>query len=186
MEHKLTTIATFNTPAEAELTRIFLEEGGITAYLADAETVGMNWMFGVGVGGVKLQVAEADVRRATGILAGRKARAAAGDDYGLRPRVAWAAGRDDEEEEEDEPGSAADSDATRAWRAAVIGLLLLPPLLHIYSAFLLLQLPWAEGALSPAGKRKALAAAVVDALVLGFVILLICSLAAPPLVMPNL
>ncbi|MCI0462441.1 MAG: DUF2007 domain-containing protein [Gemmataceae bacterium] len=188
MDVNLTTVATFNTPHEAELAKNLLEQEGITAYLADAEAVGMNWMMGVGLGGVKVQVAEADAPRAGAILRVRRRRRATQDDYGvkdrvrsserLRPRVDPA----EEDEEHDEPEPEANADATRAWRAAVIGLLVLPPLLHFYSAFLLFKLLGGRETLSPGAKRKAIAAAILDALVFAGVVLLLRHLTAPPLV----
>jgi hypothetical protein len=187
----LTTVATFNTPHEAELAKNLLEQEGITAYLADAEAVGMNWMMGVGLGGVKVQVAEADAPRAGAILRVRRRRRATQDDYGakdrvrtserVRPGVAPAEG----DEEHDEPESEANADAARAWRAAVFGLLPpLLPLLHFYSAFLLFKLLGGKETLSPAAKRKAIAAAILDALVFAGVILLLWHLIAPPPLVP--
>jgi hypothetical protein len=186
MNEPLTTVATFGTPVEAELARNRLEEKGIAAVVVDAETVGMVWHMGGALGGVKVQVAESDAAKARAVLAARSGRSAfAADDYGVGDR----AGRrrrhspvtvEDKEHEEPADDTEADTIAGRAWRSAVIGLLLLPPLLHFYSAWLLFQLPWSRGQLSHAGKRKAIFAVVLNLLVLFGVVLLLRSLIVPP------
>ena len=150
MDEPLTTVAAFNTPVEAELARNRLEEKGIAAVVVDAETVGMLFHLGGALGGVKVQVAESDAVRARAVLASREGRAALSDedDYGLeervkagsRVRIRHSPAKADDEEEAVE--SEADATAARAWRSAVIGLLMLPPLLHFYSAWLLFQIPW--------------------------------------------
>src|SRR3954467_15226270 len=88
-DESLTTVATFNSPHEAALARNLLAQEGITAYVVDAETVGMIWHAGGALGGVKVQVAESDARRARAVLASRPGREGAGspDDYGLEERV---------------------------------------------------------------------------------------------------
>jgi hypothetical protein len=170
MSESMVTIATFGTPVEAQLARNLLEEAGIESVLADAETVGMLWHVGSALGGVKLQVAEADEARARAVLA-RRARfpePPARDDYGLdegpRKAVVRARPYDPTEDEEDVPETPADATARRALRSAVIGLLLCPPLLHFYSVGLLLQLSGDREGLSAAGKRSAYAAAALDAM----------------------
>ena len=65
---KLVTVATFDFRAEAEVAKLFLEEQGIQAFLADDNLVGMDWFLSNAVGGVKLQVAASDVDRARDIL----------------------------------------------------------------------------------------------------------------------
>jgi hypothetical protein len=57
-----------------------------------------------------------------------------------------------------------DAQALRAWRAAVIGLLVCPPLLNLYSAWLLLELAFLDDPLSPAGTRNYYLAWLVDIL----------------------
>jgi hypothetical protein len=68
MEEKLVTAMTFSTLWEAEmaLSRLVSEE--IPAYLKDGETVNMNWLLSNAIGGVKVQVAEADLTRAREVL----------------------------------------------------------------------------------------------------------------------
>jgi ribosomal protein L40E len=56
MVRDLVTVASFQFPAEAEVARMHLQEKGIQAFLADAETVSMDWLLGNAIGYVKLQV----------------------------------------------------------------------------------------------------------------------------------
>jgi hypothetical protein len=65
---RLVTVRSFNTPAEADCARLLLAGAGIEAYLADEALVGNFWTLGNAVGGVKLQVAEADWERASDLL----------------------------------------------------------------------------------------------------------------------
>ncbi|MCF7853879.1 MAG: DUF2007 domain-containing protein [Candidatus Pacebacteria bacterium] len=62
------TIASFDNTEEAELLRIRLEQEGITAHIADAAVVTLNWMYSNAVGGVKVQVAEQDLAKAKNVL----------------------------------------------------------------------------------------------------------------------
>jgi len=65
MAEDLVTIATFRFLHEAELARMFLEEEGIPCYIADGESIAMDWFFGNAFGWIKLQVAAADAQRAS-------------------------------------------------------------------------------------------------------------------------
>jgi hypothetical protein len=158
MSHdRLVTVATFATAVEADLARNLLAEEGVAAYLECGALVEMVWMLGNAVGGVKLQVAEDDVPRAREILdrtAGAIEAAPAETDYGDR----------DEPQLDEEPAPELPGDllATRAWRAAVIGLFACPPLLHFYSAWTLLRLSFSGQPLSPAGTAKFYLALVLD------------------------
>ena len=69
MEKNLITAMTFSTLWEAEIALSRLESENIPAYLKDGETVNMNWLLSNAVGGVKVQVADADMEKAKGILA---------------------------------------------------------------------------------------------------------------------
>jgi Putative prokaryotic signal transducing protein len=178
MPESFVTVATFETPMEAQLARNQLDEEGIDAFLEGAETVVMFTNLGGAMGGVKLQVAAEDARRAQAILGQRlqSPDKPVRDDYGLDREASKTAIRarafDVDEEEEELPESAADATARRAWRAAVIGLLVFPPLLHVYSLWQLLQIPAAEDQLSDAGKRRLYAAVALDAIVFGAAALL--------------
>ncbi len=66
--NNLVTLASFDFPVRAEAQKLFLESHGITVYLTDANTVGMDWLLSNAVGGMKLQVAAEDAQRATQLL----------------------------------------------------------------------------------------------------------------------
>lgn len=57
-----------------------------------------------------------------------------------------------------------DARAQRAWRVAVVGLFVLPPLLNMYSTWLLLELAFHDYPLSATGNRNYLLAWLVNAL----------------------
>jgi hypothetical protein len=65
----LVTVAAFNTIHEAYLAKSLLEGAGITAFIADEYTIGVNWLWANAVGGVKVQVAETDAEEAEKLLA---------------------------------------------------------------------------------------------------------------------
>jgi hypothetical protein len=197
MDDKTVVVAHFGDPVEAELAKNQLEAEGIRAFLGTENTGGLFAGMGLTFGGISLHVAEADLARAAAILDTRADEedlpAAEGspaivarhtlfgpDGSSLREGPAPAppepeAVDADEDEDEDEPmGSvtySAEDFATRAWRAAVLGLLMCPPLLHFYSLYLLLRLGLLPDELSPAGKWRAYAAFAIDTVVLGFVAL---------------
>lgn len=68
MPGDLHVIASFATPVEAEILRMRLEAEGIRSVLADEGVVGVNWMLGNAVGGVKVLVSDADLERALEIV----------------------------------------------------------------------------------------------------------------------
>src|SRR5438105_9415761 len=128
-EHEsLVTVGTFTTVGEAEAVRLMLESRGIACFLADAELVPMNRALSNAVGGVKVQVTESDVPRASKILAERTARRRSrnADDYGLDPDAAprpTANGHADGLKQaltRAEP-EAANARVDRAWRATLLG-----------------------------------------------------------------
>jgi len=65
-----------------------------------------------------------------------------------------------------------DAQAWRAWRAAVFGIFLLPPVVTFYSLWILLGLTVDGTALSASGRRKFWASLLVDILVLAAVAIL--------------
>jgi hypothetical protein len=91
MAGEMVTVATFRFAHEAELARLHLAEVGITAYIADAETVAMDWLLSNAIGNVKLQVAAKDAEEAAALLA-------QAEEMRLEDRLPdW----DDEDDEED-------------------------------------------------------------------------------------
>lgn len=65
---KLLTVAAFDTPTRAAILASRLEAEGIECFIADAETIGMHALLAGAVGGVKVQVREADAPRAMDIV----------------------------------------------------------------------------------------------------------------------
>ena len=72
MEERLVTIRTYSVLWEADLARVFLEQEGVRALLADENMVGMNWLYCHAVGGIKLQTPESEAPRARELLAERE------------------------------------------------------------------------------------------------------------------
>ena len=64
----LITVTSCSKPAEALAIRLQLEAAGIPVFLADEFTISMDWLLSNAIGGIKVQVAEHDVRKASEIL----------------------------------------------------------------------------------------------------------------------
>ncbi len=145
----LVTIARFGTPLEASLALARLEQAGIVARVENAETA--NWMNHVGSSliGAELSVKQRDLEHAKRVLAEvsdhRETRDESADDEEDWLGEDWADDDYDEYDDTDddddyEPYSEAPPvtpPLTRAFRAAVIGIILLPPLLNMYSIALI-------------------------------------------------
>ena len=82
MADELVTVATFEVLPPAELTCARLKAAGIPAFLADAETVYMDWALGNALGYIKLQVPRAQAEKALTLLADPEALAAETDAQG--------------------------------------------------------------------------------------------------------
>ncbi len=65
----MVTIATFDFVTDAEIARGRLLAEGIRSELVDQHLVQTDWLYSIAVGGIKLQVAEADVEQALSVLA---------------------------------------------------------------------------------------------------------------------
>lgn len=172
MNDRLVTVASFENVFRAEYAKSLLHDEGIQAVVADGEFVSMAWYLSNAVGGIKVQVWEADAERAGHIL--ERDLPDSEDDVPLdddelarqamegQPEVY---DEDDEyepqpEEPTAEPELTSVVDRERlAWRAflfAWFGLLLFP--LSFYALYLLLQAVFGEGQLSPRGKGLLLGA----------------------------
>jgi hypothetical protein len=171
MGDKLVTVATFPTPHEAQLAKMQLESADIAAVVCDEMTVGMVWHLGPALGGVRVQVAEEDAERAESILSG--AQPTEKVDHPSEQLPYRKAASREQELDEIVPTRAADETARRAFRAAIIGLVLCPGIFHVYSAGLLWSLKTGRQELSVSGRRNFLAAAILDGLVLATLMLLI-------------
>jgi putative signal transducing protein len=151
MDKPLVTLDTFSDPIRAQLIKNRLEGAGIPAYLEGDTAVGAFAGLGSSLASIKLEVAEPDLKRARELLS--------------RPAEPL-----DEEEAEDkleeiDPNST-EAVAARALRAAVLGIILLPPLVNIYSLWLILKVVFRDENLSKTASRKVYAAVAVDGLVL--------------------
>ena len=65
---KLITLQTFESPIDAHLLKSTLESEGITCVIFDENVVGLNPLYNVAVGGIKLKVVETDITKAIEIL----------------------------------------------------------------------------------------------------------------------
>ncbi len=68
MTDQLITIATFSHPIEAHILKTKLESEEIECFIADENTVTMNWLYSNAIGGVKLQIKKSDFKRAMAII----------------------------------------------------------------------------------------------------------------------
>jgi hypothetical protein len=192
MSSPLKTIANFLTPEDAEVARVALENEGVPAFLEGVTTIGMLWYLGNAIGWVKLQVMEEDEKRAREILSQKTddlenvsldvlVCPKCGVDIPPGFEVCWkcqsplegekeanrlepptiSPGEQDQElaVKETDPG---DAMAWRAFCAAVLGLFVCPPLLTIYSVWLLLKIAFREPTLSSKGNRSYYVAMFID------------------------
>ncbi|WKN41488.1 putative signal transducing protein [Tunicatimonas pelagia] len=65
---ELVTIKTFDNPIEAHLMKSKLENENITCFLFDENIVGLNPLYNITVGGVKLKVSKIDLDEAATII----------------------------------------------------------------------------------------------------------------------
>ncbi len=70
MDDKFVTIGVYETPVDAGFMKSLLQAEGIRAWLADEQTVALNWDCNLAIGGIKLQVSEEDAGRALTIIEG--------------------------------------------------------------------------------------------------------------------
>jgi hypothetical protein len=178
----LVQMASFENTIEAETARVALEHEGIQAFVDGAATANALSHVGTALGGVRLMVAKGDAQRAAKVmdLLAREARldkapwfcgvcreeveatfdvcwSCQGDRSSVEvPRPQAAADLSSKATEAEAPGedSAVEAMLARAWRAAVIGIIFLPILLHLYSMWLLLRASTSGAAFSQQGSRR--------------------------------
>jgi hypothetical protein len=123
-------LARFPTSAEASIVRSQLECEGIRAELGDEAAASWLWHLGTAIGGVRLLVMREDAERARTVIGAANA-----------IDESYETGFDDDAGDDDLGGDNAElpEDLIRAWRASLIGLMLLPPLLNVYSTWLLVR-----------------------------------------------
>lgn len=212
MSDNVVTVATFNTPEEAQMAKNILDEEGIKSMIADAQTVGLFGSYvGTALGGVKLQVLEEDWMKARSILAmhledfdeedgeDQPESDESPDEHITKQRApAVVSNKELSQQIVDDPDRVSPTEegleapepveesegeelASRALRAALLGLIFCPPLLHIYSISQLMSLSNWKGELSTSGKTNAHAALVIDCIVFVLVFaLFLAMLTSPP------
>lgn len=155
MSAEIVTVARFLSPEEAHLLRSELDEHGIPAYVEDDTTANMAWIYRGAIQGVQLTVPVVHAQSAAAIVAEAQSR------FNSHRR----AGESGQSKRQCSEGHFVDRDANvcsicgetllpesvlagiqanddridRAWRAAVIGLVFLPVILHLLSIGLLIQ-----------------------------------------------
>lgn len=145
-ELNLRVVGKFPSAPEAELARSILQSEGITSRVQQGELVTTLSYWGTALGDVRLAVAERDAPRALAILRELRDRAAQAeldaddeswdDDLPLYGEGGYA---EDEEADELPPSLPAHPELIRAYRAAIIGLLVLPPVLNFYSLWIIVR-----------------------------------------------
>ncbi|WP_017326347.1 hypothetical protein [Synechococcus sp. PCC 7336] len=142
------TVATFNERTTAALARQYLQLEGVEAQIIDDATVSAAWHLTVAAGWIKLQVRSRDKRRAIALLEAK---------YNAE-RQADVGGGDDEED--DLYISPEDRSVDRAYRAAIVGLIVLP--MQFYALLLSIRNLFDARRMSPNRYFKAIAAGVIS------------------------
>lgn len=146
-------VAAFDTLMEAELARGRLEIEGIVARIVDGNTVGIAQHLSNALGGAKVVVAESDLGAARSILFAPSALVEEPSEGAAVPEEAPLPTLD-----------TPDGLAERALRAAVLGFVVVPPLLHIWSLVLLTGM--SGHGLSEKGRRRRRVALALDGVAL--------------------
>jgi hypothetical protein len=158
MPDDLRTVARYASVAEAAIARNSLDAAGIPAWVADELTLTADPLLGGALNYVKVQVRTDDLERAADVLAERA--------QGIEPELAEHDG-DADLADDFPPETTAERLVRFAYRASLIGLVACPPLMHLYSLFLLLYVAAFHGELPPAETRHFYIALLVDVLVIG-------------------
>ena len=172
---QLVQLARFHSSQEASIARSRLDADGIRSELSGEAMAGWFWHFGSAIGGVGLLVNEEDVQRASDILG-------ESDAISDTPDIDF--GDDSTDERDDVDARQLPGDLIRAWRASIIGIFLLPPILNLYSMWLLLRNRLFRNQCS---NWRVPASTLVNVAVLGFisyVIFLMASLSSDPPYVP--
>lgn len=140
-------VATFDSVMEAELARGRLEVEGIGARLFDASPAAVYGPVTAG-GTVKLWVARENLEAARTILFAPSALTEPFPEESAPALMKLDASAEDL--------------ALRAFRASVLGFIIVPPVLHIYSLVLAARAAGAPGDLSPKSRRRLAVAVLFD------------------------
>ncbi|MCF4970345.1 putative signal transducing protein [Nostoc sp. CMAA1605] len=155
MVNSLVTIATFSNYVDANLAKQLLESQGIHCYLANESTVNMAWHLTVAVGWIQLQVSPTDIEPAKTVLVSSDFETAVAGDETIP---------DDVDNDDFEKISWADETADRAFRTAIIGLILIFLPIQLYSLWLLIRLLVSRRRISPNRRIKVISALILDLL----------------------
>jgi Putative prokaryotic signal transducing protein len=164
----LVELAQFPSSAEAAIVRGRLDAEGIRSELDGEAMASWFWYFGSAVGGVRLLVSEDDVDRAAELL---------GTDASIDETHHIDFGDESDHDDSESKGSQIPECLTRVWRASLIGFLLFPPLLNLYSTWILIRNGFFIGRCR---NWRVAAACVANAVVFALVILIVFLIANPP------
>jgi hypothetical protein len=147
-----------------------LEAEGFHVYLADEQTVNMDWLLANAIGGIKLQVAEHDATRAHQILAAISQKRAETENRviaqavqeGVRTELPVSSPTDGDESFEKVPPQTANLLIGYAYRASIIGLFIFILPLHPYSLYLLVKATKLPGEPDAQSERRFLIALCID------------------------
>jgi Putative prokaryotic signal transducing protein len=162
-EERLTTVATYFEPIQADLARSRLGDEGIPAFIQGGEFASMAWHLTLANQGVKVQVPTEHAERALAILSDTLPAGASqelGDEDWPQTDENEASFSDDREAEAEPLHTVREQNADRAFRGAVIGLLFLP--LQFYVFWLLLKVFVSDESLSKRSRNRALVATAIS------------------------
>ena len=164
---RLVTIESFQNAMEARLYKQQLEDAGIRCAIADEFAVSNFWHLANAIGGIKLQVAEEDFERANAVLDELEKRHQEAEvDFdaaqATEPQADGEATEDDapadepkpgDDDEEDEPPlNAREDNVERAYRAVLVGYMIIP--LQLYATWVLLDVWQSDLPIRPRIRRK--------------------------------
>jgi hypothetical protein len=149
-----------------------LEHAGIQSSVAD-EGLGATWLFNNAIGFIKLQVMEQDAVVARKVLEDTSPV----EFPDPQEHEVFDCDEVDPHPTDDKPApplNSREEDADRAFRGAVLGLLLLP--LHFYVAWLLAKVYFSNERLQPLYRQRALIAVAINAPIMLFMLMLLRSM----------
>jgi hypothetical protein len=185
----LVTVATFDDSVSASIALNRLKEAGLPAVLSDENAVTMDWLLSIAIGGIKVQVNPKDAETARCLLehheqltaadaaaveaeSAAKAEEIIGNEAAelitASPEAECEAARTSETDqkplEDEPPPTERERNADRALRGAVLGVAF-PPL-QLYVLYLLFRVFVSEEDLDDRHRHKAIAAGVINLVVL--------------------